>query len=95
MKKRRSKVKKKFEPILKWNHAKNPTAMFIFAHGYCFMDSEFMEYFTTNLQFNNVTVVRFEFPFMLAKRENGGHKRHDPVCKLISCFEAVIEEVNN
>ena len=62
------------KPTLKWNHAKKPMAFFIFVHGYCFMDSEFMEYFTYKLQENSVTVIRFEFPFMNERRQTGTKK---------------------
>ncbi len=50
---------------------------FVFAHGAgAPMDTEFMEAFATGLAANGVCVVRFEFPYMAKRREDG--KRRPP-----------------
>lgn len=68
----------------------------IFAHGAgAPMDSEFMEKVAQGLAKQNIKVVRFEFPYMQERRENGKKRPPNRQPELLTCFEDVIEQVKS
>lgn len=66
---------------------------FIFAHGAgAPMDSDFMNYITQGLVDQGVQVIRFEFPYMQKRREDGKKRPPDRAPKLLEYFQQVISE---
>src|SRR5262245_28330899 len=64
----------------------------VFAHGAgAPMDSPFMEYFAKELAKRDIGVVRFEFPYMAAKRETGKSKPPDREPVLRETWLSVIQ----
>ncbi|MDP0563145.1 MAG: alpha/beta hydrolase [Candidatus Endonucleobacter sp. (ex Gigantidas childressi)] len=57
------------------------------------MNSEFMETIATLLQERNVTVVRFNFPYMQQQQATGRRRPPDRKPKLIACWNEVINKV--
>lgn len=63
-------------PIL-WDGPDNPKAVLILAHGAgAPMDTDFMEFFANELSLSDISVLRFEFPYMALRRE--GHGKRPP-----------------
>jgi len=64
------------------------------AHGAgAHMDSRFMETFANGLGEKGVRVVRFEFPYMVKRREDGKKRPPDRGPKLLECWREVIESL--
>lgn len=57
------------------------------------MDSDFMESFAAGLAARGFQVLRFEFPYMAARREDGKRRPPDRAPKLMDAFRAAIAEV--
>lgn len=55
------------------------------------MDSPFMEYFATSMADNGLRVLRFEFPYMQRRREDGSKRPPDRQPKLLECWKEAIE----
>ncbi|MGI9277271.1 MAG: alpha/beta family hydrolase [Endozoicomonas sp.] len=77
-----------------WSRAPEPIALLILAHGAgAAMDSDFMNTMAGLLCDQGITVVRFEFPYMQARRETGKKRPPDRQPKLLECWSGVLEEV--
>ncbi len=71
----------------------NPRALFLFAHGAgAPMDSEFMDAFSAGLCAQDIGVVRFEFPYMRMRREDGRKRPPDRQPQLLDCWRQVIND---
>ncbi|MFG0888278.1 alpha/beta fold hydrolase [Vibrio sp. CJQ_6] len=66
---------------------------FIFAHGAgADMDHEFMAAVAKGVAERGIRVVRFNFPYMVKRAEDGKRRPPDRAPKLLEAFEAVIAE---
>lgn len=71
-------------------------ARILFAHGAgAPMDSSFMEEVVGLVADSNIEVIRFEFPYMMEKRETGKKRPPDRVEKLIAYFKEQIDEFDD
>lgn len=69
-------------------------ATYIFAHGAgAPMDSDFMQDISQRLCAMEIRVIRFEFPYMMERRENGKRRPPNRQPELLSCWREVIGEV--
>lgn len=72
-----------------------PRGRLILAHGAgAPMDSPFMGEMAGLLAERGVRVVRFEFPYMAARRRDGGRRPPNPQARLLDCWREVWREVN-
>lgn len=55
------------------------------------MDSPFMTAFAEGLAAHNIRVVRFEFPYMAATRQDGRHRPPNPAATLLTTWRQVVE----
>ncbi len=68
----------------------------ILAHGAGLpMDSEFMNRFAEGLCALGHQIVRFEFPYMARRRQQGGQRPPDRMPVLEECFKSVYESVSD
>lgn len=66
----------------------------ILAHGAgAPMDSVWLENFALNLAQQGIKVVRFEFPYMQERRENGKKRPPNRQPELIDCFKQVLNDI--
>ena len=66
----------------------------VLAHGAGLpMDAEFMQYFAESLASRGFFVLRFEFPYMAATREDGKRRPPNPANVLLETFRSVAENV--
>lgn len=66
---------------------------FIFAHGAgADMDHEFMAAVAAGLAQNGIKVVRFNFPYMVKRSEDGKRRPPDRAPKLLDAYQAVLAE---
>ena len=85
-------------PEIRYDHAAAPIAMIVLAHGAgAPMDSPFMEKMVSLLVARNLSVARFEFSYMSARR-TGGKKRPAPkaetlIPEYVDALAAVISDV--
>ena len=69
-------------------------ATLILAHGAgAPMDSGFMQHMTELLAARGVSVLRFEFPYMAARRADGGKRPPNPQGQLLECWRQVYQQV--
>lgn len=69
-----------------------PRARFLFAHGAgAAMDSDFMTALSRELSERGIEVVRFEFPYMVERRETGKRRPPNPMPQLQEAFTAQID----
>ncbi|KLN62920.1 alpha/beta fold hydrolase [Vibrio sp. VPAP30] len=67
--------------------------LFIFAHGAgAGMDHTFMEAVAKGLAEKGIQVVRFNFPYMVKRAEDGKKRPPDRAPKLLEAYQTVIEE---
>lgn len=67
----------------------------ILAHGAgAPMDSTWLENFALNLAQHGIKVVRFEFPYMQERRENGKKRPPNRQPELIDCFKQVLNDID-
>ena len=67
----------------------------VFAHGAgAPMDSEFMQNFAQSLSQKGVKVIRFEFPYMQERRENGKKRPPNRQPELIESFVQVLQGID-
>lgn len=70
-----------------------PLARFLFAHGAgAPMDSDFMQAISAGLRAGGVEVVRFEFPYMAARRAGGPRRPPDKLELLLDHYRQRIEQ---
>lgn len=76
---------------LVWNRAVGrPFATLILAHGAgAGMDSAVLEQLAQGLAARGLAVVRFEFPYMAARRLDGKRRPPDPQARLLACWREV------
>ena len=68
---------------------------FIFAHGAgAGMDHEFMQSVAKGLAFKGVRVVRFNFPYMIKRAEDGKRRPPDRAPKLLEAYQEIIEKTD-
>lgn len=71
----------------------NNAPMFIFAHGAgAGMDHEFMQAVAAGLAAKGIKVVRFNFPYMVKRAEDGKKRPPDRAPKLLEAYQAIIAE---
>jgi len=78
-----------------WNGADGMSqATLILAHGAgAPMDSDFMQRMAELLAAREVSVLRFEFPYMAGRRSGGGKRPPNPQAQLLECWRQVYAEV--
>ena len=78
-----------------WNGADQMSqATLILAHGAgAPMDSDFMQRMAELLAQRGVSVLRFEFPYMAARRSGGGKRPPNPQAQLLECWREVYAQV--
>ena len=68
---------------------------FVFAHGAgAGMDHEFMQSVAQGLAFKDIRVIRFNFPYMIKRAEDGKRRPPDRAPKLLEAYQEVIEQVD-
>ncbi|MEZ8473668.1 alpha/beta fold hydrolase [Vibrio cyclitrophicus] len=68
---------------------------FIFAHGAgAGMEHEFMQSVAKGLAFKGVRVIRFNFPYMIKRAEDGKRRPPDRAPKLLEAYQEIIEQVD-
>ncbi|HSC84987.1 MAG TPA: alpha/beta family hydrolase [Pseudomonas sp.] len=68
-------------------------ATLILAHGAgAPMDSDFMQRMAALLAARGISVLRFEFPYMAARRADGGKRPPNPQGQLLDCWRQVYAE---
>lgn len=69
--------------------------IYLFAHGAgADMNSEFITQVAEKLADKGIRVVRFNFPYMLKRAEDGKRRPPDRAPKLIAAYEEVIKQLN-
>ncbi|WP_372987877.1 alpha/beta fold hydrolase [Marinobacter sp.] len=83
--------------LIKSNYYENqPKVVLILAHGAgAPADSPFMEELAGALDAEGIAVVRFEFPYMGKRREDGKKRPPDRQPRLLESFRSVLEEVRS
>ncbi|OCH47981.1 MULTISPECIES: alpha/beta fold hydrolase [Vibrio] len=72
----------------------NP-ATFVFAHGAgAGMDHGFMQSVAKGLAFKGIRVIRFNFPYMIKRAEDGKRRPPDRAPKLLDAYQEIIEQVD-
>lgn len=78
------------------NEAQNPQAIFVFAHGAgADMSHSFIETVTTALVKLNISVLRFNFPYMIKRAEDGKRRPPDRMPALTSCYHQHLSQCLN
>ncbi|MDH4556819.1 alpha/beta hydrolase [Pseudomonas sp. BN417] len=77
--------------MLLWNRPDGPVvSTLILAHGAgAPMDSPFMDDMAQRLAARGIAVVRFEFPYMAARREDGRRRPPNPQAQLLACWREI------
>ncbi|MDN3631628.1 alpha/beta fold hydrolase [Vibrio lentus] len=72
----------------------NPVT-FVFAHGAgAGMDHEFMQSVAKGLAFKGIRVIRFNFPYMIKRAEDGKRRPPDRAPKLLEAYQEIIGQVD-
>lgn len=72
-----------------------PRARFLFAHGAgAPMDTSFMEAISTGLAAAEIQVIRFEFPYMAKRRDDGKRRGPDRMPILLETWRAVLTDLS-
>lgn len=70
-------------------------ALLIFAHGAgADMNHEYIENVASSVLQLNLSVVRFNFPYMEKRQQDGKRRPPDRMPKLVSCYRDVIEKLD-
>jgi predicted alpha/beta-hydrolase family hydrolase len=73
-----------------------PKALFVFAHGAgADMHHEFMKTMTQLLVDNHISVLRFNFPFMIKRVEDGRRYPPDRMPKLINAYLSTLDKLSH
>ncbi|MCQ8868551.1 alpha/beta fold hydrolase [Vibrio splendidus] len=71
----------------------NNPITFVFAHGAGVgMDHEFMQSVAKGLAFKGIRVIRFNFPYMIKRAEDGKRRPPDRAPKLLEAYQDIIEQ---
>ena len=71
-----------------------PRARFLFAHGAgAPMDTPFMDAIASGLAAAGVQVIRFEFPYMAKRRDDGKRRGPDRMPVLLECWRAALADL--
>ncbi|PMO03490.1 alpha/beta hydrolase [Vibrio splendidus] len=66
---------------------------FVFAHGAgAGMDHEFMQSVAKGLAFKGIRVIRFNFPYMIKRAEDGKRRPPDRAPKLLEAYQYIIKQ---
>lgn len=69
--------------------------VYVFAHGAgANMNSEFITQVAETLAASGIRVVRFNFPYMIKREEDGKRRPPDRAPKLLAAYEEVIRQLN-
>ncbi|MDH5917290.1 alpha/beta fold hydrolase [Vibrio splendidus] len=69
------------------------TITFVFAHGAgAGMDHEFMQSVAKGLAFKGIRVIRFNFPYMIKRAEDGKRRPPDRAPKLLEAYQDIIKQ---
>jgi|TARA_B110000091_G_C13606140_1_gene386761 hypothetical protein len=78
------------------NFVQDPKALLVLAHGAgADMNHEFMETITSQLNLHQINVIRFNFPFMQKRAEDGKRRPPDRMPKLIDCFLSLLSTIDS
>ncbi len=81
-------------PPFIFNGPEDATTTFSFAHGAGVgMESDFMNYIAEGLAAEGILVVRFEFPYMQKRRDDGKRRPPDRAPVLLETWRSVINEL--
>lgn len=73
----------------------NEGPVYVFAHGAgADMNSEFMTQVAENLAKKGIRVIRFNFPYMIKRLEDGKRRPPDRGPKLLDAYKNVIQDLN-
>ena len=87
---------KKCEYLIDGPNAEHAVATFLFAHGAgAGMDHAFMTTVAQGLAAHNIQVVRFNFPYMIKRAEDGKKRPPDRQPKLLADFQTHIDQFDN
>ena len=68
---------------------------FVFAHGASAgMEHEFMQSVAKGLAFKGIRVIRFNFPYMIKRAEDGKRRPPDRAPKLLEAYQEIIEQAD-
>ncbi len=71
----------------------NNPITFVFAHGAgAGMDHEFMQSVAKGLAFKGIRVIRFNFPYMIKRAEDGKRRPPDRAPKLLEAYQDIIKQ---
>lgn len=77
-----------------WNRASDDAPVLVLAHGAgAPMDSEFMNLLAFSLVDQDVTVVRFEFPYMQHRRSDGRKRPPNRAPVLLDAFREIVADL--
>ncbi|CEO38267.1 alpha/beta family hydrolase [Photobacterium kishitanii] len=89
-------LSKKCDYLIDGPDAEDAIATFLFAHGAgAGMDHAFMTTVAAGLAVHNIQVVRFNFPYMVKRAEDGKKRPPDRQPKLLLDFQTHIEQFDN
>lgn len=76
--------------------ANQPKALFVLAHGAgADMSHEFMADFSARLTAKNISVLRFNFPYMIKRTEDGKRRPPDRMPKLLESYLSVLSKIDS
>ncbi len=74
-----------------YNSAEQAKALFVFAHGAgADMNHEFMSQIASLLNDNDISVIRFNFPYMIKRSEDGKRRPPDRMPKLLDSYLSLL-----
>ena len=77
------------------NEAKNAKALIIFAHGAgADMTSDYLETLIDLMNAQQLSVLRFNFPFMDKRKLDGKRRPPDRMPALVTCYQSVLAAIN-
>ena len=78
------------------NLVQQPKALLVLAHGAgADMNHDFMETITSLLNLKQISVIRFNFPYMVKRAEDGKRRPPDRMPKLIDGFLSLLSSINS
>lgn len=85
-----------YEPTFLFDGPETALVTVAVAHGAgAAMDSPFMNFFAAGLAQQGCRVVRFEFPYMAARRRGGSRRPPDRLNVLLDCWQSVIDRLGS